>query len=65
MLIYGGGNWALNRSERRKTGTAEMRSLRRVSGYTLTDHTRVHNMTIRNALQIYTSEERIKNFITM
>jgi hypothetical protein len=54
--MYGGENWALNRSERRETEAGEMRSLRRVSGCTLTDH--IGNTTIRNVLQIYTLEER-------
>jgi hypothetical protein len=38
VLMYGNENWALNRSERRKVVTAEIRFLKRVSGYTLTDH---------------------------
>jgi hypothetical protein len=56
MLIYGSENWAQNRSERKKAEAAEMRFLRRVPGYTLTDHT-----AIRNALQVYASEQRIQD----
>jgi hypothetical protein len=60
MLVYGSENWALNRSEGRVPGTAEMRFLRRVSGYQFTDHAR--NTTIHNALQIHASEERIRDY---
>lgn len=58
MLMYGGENCAINRSERRKGGTAEMCFLRRVSVYALADH--VCSTTIQNALQIYALEERIQ-----
>jgi hypothetical protein len=51
MLMYGSENLALNRSELRKTDTAEMRFLRHISGYTSTDH--VRNTTVLNTLQIY------------
>jgi hypothetical protein len=37
VLLYGCENWALNRVDRRKTQTAEMKFLRRVAGYTLRD----------------------------
>jgi hypothetical protein len=49
----------LNRSERRKIETAEMRFLRRVSGYTITDQ--VRSRAIRNALQIHALEGRIQD----
>jgi hypothetical protein len=61
MLIYGSEDWALNRSER-KTEIAKMHFLRRVSGYTLTDQ--VCNMTVQNALQIYTLEEGLQAYKT-
>jgi hypothetical protein len=51
VFMYRSENWALNRSERRKVVTAEIRFLKRVSGYALTDH--VRNATMRSALQIY------------
>jgi riboflavin synthase alpha subunit len=60
MLVYGGENWALNRSEKRKIERAEMRFLRRVSGHTLTGH--VRNTTICNALQLYYLEEKIEDY---
>jgi hypothetical protein len=47
VLVYGCENLAMKRSDGRKTGTAEMFSLRRVSVCSLIDH--VHN-TIRRAL---------------
>jgi hypothetical protein len=43
-------NWVLNRSERSKIETTEMRFLMRVSGYTLTGN--VRNTKISNTLQI-------------
>jgi hypothetical protein len=57
--MCGSENCALNRTERKKIGTAETRFLRRVLGYTLTDHAR--NTTIRRTLQIRVSEERTQN----
>jgi hypothetical protein len=60
MLMYGSENCALNGSERRRTETAEMRFLRRVSGCTLTD--RVRSRAIRNAPQIRGLEERIQDY---
>lgn len=57
MPMYGSENWALSRCAGRELETVEMRYLRRVSGYTFTDH--VRNPTIRNALQIHALEARI------
>jgi hypothetical protein len=57
MLMYGSENWALNRSERRKIERAQMRFIRRVSGYTVTDR-------VRNAFQINSLEERIQDYKT-
>jgi hypothetical protein len=44
VLLYGCENWALNRVDRRKIETAEMKFLRRVAGYSLRDE--VRNTTI-------------------
>jgi hypothetical protein len=38
VLVCGGENWALNRSERREIEAAEMHSLRHVSGCVFTGH---------------------------
>lgn len=59
--MYGGENWALNRSERRKAGTAQMCFLRRVSGYILTDHVCT---TVQSALHIYALGERIQAYVS-
>jgi hypothetical protein len=45
VLLYGCENWALNRVDRRKIETTEMKSLRRVAGFTLRDE--VRNSAIR------------------
>jgi hypothetical protein len=58
VIMYRGKNWVLSRSERRKIGTAEMRFLRRASGYILAGH--VHN-AIRSELQICALVERIQD----
>jgi hypothetical protein len=50
-VLYGCENWALNRVDRRKTETAEMKLLRRVAGFTLRDE--VKNTTTREELQIF------------
>jgi hypothetical protein len=55
--MYGSENWAMNRSEGSGFETAEMRFLRRLYEYTLTDH--VRNTTIRTA---YDLEERIQDY---
>jgi hypothetical protein len=52
--------WARNRSERKKTETAEMPFLRLISGYKIRGH--VRNTTIHNALQIYALGERIQDY---
>jgi hypothetical protein len=57
--MYGSESWTLNRSERRKIESAKMRFLRRVSGYTHTDH--IPNTTIRDSVQPYSLEERIQD----
>jgi hypothetical protein len=37
VLLYGCENWELNRVDRRKIETAEIKFLRQVAGYTLRD----------------------------
>jgi hypothetical protein len=59
VLLYDCENWALNRVDRRKIETAEMKFLRRVAGYTLRDE--VRNTTIREELQIFNTGERIQS----
>jgi hypothetical protein len=49
MSEYGGGN-CLKGSERRKTETAELSTLRRAPGYALRTG---HNLTGQNALERY------------
>jgi hypothetical protein len=59
VLLYGCENWALSRVDRRKIGTAEMKFLRRVTGYTVRDE--VTNTTLREELQIFNIGERIQS----
>jgi hypothetical protein len=58
-VLYGCKNWALNREDRRKTETAEIKFLRRVAGYTFRDE--VINTIIREELQIFNIGERIQS----
>jgi hypothetical protein len=58
-VLYGCENWALNRVDRRKIETAEMKFLRRVAVYTLRDE--VRNTAIREELQIFNVGERIQS----
>jgi hypothetical protein len=60
VLVYGIENWVVNRSERRTIETAEISFLRHASGNVFSD--RVRNTIIRNALQMYASEERIAEY---
>ena len=59
MLTYACEKWTLNRSDRRKIETAEMKFLRSVAGYTLFD--KKHNEDIRTELQIYNVKDRIND----
>jgi hypothetical protein len=59
VLLYGCENWALNRADRRKIETAEIKFLRRVAGFTLRDE--VRNTTLREELQIFKTGERIQS----
>jgi hypothetical protein len=56
---FGCENWALNRVDRRKIETAEIKFLRRVAGYTLRDE--VRNTIIRKELQIFNIGERVQS----
>jgi hypothetical protein len=58
--VYGIENGFLNRSDREKTETAEMRFLGLVSGYTIAGH--VLSMTVRNDLQKNALEEGIQHY---
>jgi hypothetical protein len=40
MLTYGSANWTINRSEKNKIESAEMKFLRSVAGYTVLDQKR-------------------------
>jgi hypothetical protein len=53
-------NWALNKSERRKTEIAEMCFLRHVSWYTLTDY--VLSTAIQSTWQMHALGKRIQDY---
>jgi hypothetical protein len=57
-LLYGCETWALNRSDKRKIETAEMRFSRHVAGYTRRDE--ISDLTIRRELQIFNTNDKIK-----
>jgi hypothetical protein len=57
-LLYGCETWALNRSDKRKIETAEMRFLRHVAGYTRRDE--ISNLSIRRELQIFNTNYKIE-----
>jgi hypothetical protein len=58
MLTYASENWTINRSDRRKTESAEMKFLRSVAGYILLDQKR--STDIRSELKILNLTERIE-----
>jgi hypothetical protein len=58
MLTYANENWTINRSDKNKTESAEMKFLRSVAEYTLLDQKRSTN--IRSELKIFNLTERIK-----
>lgn len=62
MLTYACENWTLNRSDKRKIETAEMKFLRSVAGYTLLD--KKHNEEIRTELKIYNVKDKINQIRT-
>jgi hypothetical protein len=57
-LLYGCETWTLNRSDKRKIETPEMRFLRHVAGFTRRDE--IFNLTIRSELQIFNINDKIK-----
>jgi hypothetical protein len=59
VLMYGSENWALNSSERSKIEI--INALFKVYLWIYTNR-QVHNMTMCNALQIYSLEERIQDY---
>jgi hypothetical protein len=59
VLLYGCENWALNRVDRKKIETAEMKFSRRVAGFTLRDE--VRNTAIREELQIFNTGEKFNH----
>jgi hypothetical protein len=47
ILTYASENWTINRSEKNKQKSAEMKFLRSVAGYTLLDQKTKHRHTFR------------------
>jgi hypothetical protein len=58
MLTYGSENWTINRSDKKKIESAEMKLLRSVAGYTVLDQKR--STDIRSELKIFNLTERIE-----
>jgi hypothetical protein len=58
MLTYARENWTINRSDKKKTESSEMKFLRTVAGYTLLDEKR--STDIRSELKLFNSTERIE-----
>jgi hypothetical protein len=58
MLTYASENWTINRSDKKKIESAEMKFLRSVAGYTLLDKKR--STDIRSELKIFSETERIE-----
>jgi hypothetical protein len=56
MLTYASENWTINRSDKKKIESAEMKFLRSVAGYTLLDQKR--STDIRSELKIFNLTER-------
>ncbi|PSN57671.1 hypothetical protein C0J52_05405 [Blattella germanica] len=59
ILTYGTENWAMNRKDRRTIEALEMKFLRYVAGYSLTDHMR--SDYIRDQLNVYNLNDKISN----
>jgi hypothetical protein len=47
MLTYASENWTINRSDKKKIESAEMKFLRSVAGYTLLDKKTKYRHTLR------------------
>jgi hypothetical protein len=60
MLTCASENWIINRSDRRKIGSAEIWFLRPVAGAAYTPLDQKRNTDIRSELKIFTSTERIE-----
>ena len=60
VLMYGSENWSLNRSDKRKIVAAEMRFLRPMAGYTLSDKKRSSN--IREQLGIFNINDKLTQY---
>jgi hypothetical protein len=58
MLTYASENWTINRSDRKKIESAEMKFIRSVAGYTLLDQKQ--STDIRSELKIFNLTERIE-----
>jgi hypothetical protein len=59
MLTYASENWTINRSDKKKIESAEVKFLRSVARYTLLDQKR--STDIRSELKIFDLTERIEN----
>jgi hypothetical protein len=58
-VLYGCETWALNRSDKRKIETTEIKFLRRVAGFSRKD--KISNLTIRSELKIFNINDKITN----
>ena len=58
VITYGCENWSLNRTEKRKIESSEMKFLRSVAGFTLLDQQKSED--IRRQLNIFKLDERMK-----
>jgi hypothetical protein len=58
MLTYASENWTINRSDKKKIESAEIKFLRSVAGYTLLDQKR--STDIRSELKIFNLTKRIE-----
>jgi hypothetical protein len=58
MLTYASENWTINRSDKKKIKSAEMKFLRSVAGYTLLDQNR--STDIHSELKIFNLTEIIE-----
>jgi hypothetical protein len=59
MLTYASENWTINRSDKEKIESAEVKFLHSVAGYTLLDQKR--SADIRSELKVFNLTERIEN----
>ncbi|PSN48599.1 hypothetical protein C0J52_22220 [Blattella germanica] len=59
IFTYGSENWPMNREDRRTIETAEIKFLRYLAGYYLTD--RMRSDYIRDQLNVYNLNDKIRN----